>query len=321
MLHLKILSAFLLILALSIPTSAAVVERIIAIVNSDIITQTDLTDYKKKLVSNSGLMDPTLLRFADVTQLKKSRKALLNHLINEKLVDSRVKKAGIAVTIEMVEGEIRRISDQRSITRGQLKQALKAQGVDFADYQDFVKKGLERHTLISKEVSSKIKISNDEIASFYIQKTKNADSLVFEYKLAHILFRPANGGNKEALERANSVLKKLKEKNDFGALASQHSEDPNFSTGGLLGDFKKGEMLPQMENAVKNLKVGQHSTVIKTRAGYHILRVLKKTLVEDPRLQAQKPEIQQMLFAKAFDRGIRSWLKQLRQNAYVHINK
>ncbi|MCB0419873.1 MAG: peptidylprolyl isomerase [Bdellovibrionales bacterium] len=317
--HIFILSIALSFITLN--THARIVERIVAIVNSEIITQTDMSSYLEKLKNSNSLLDRTLIQISDLEQIKKNKEALLNHLINEKLVESKVKKSGISVTIEMIESEIRRITNEKGITRAQLKQALKAQGVDFAEYQDFVKQGLERHTLISKEVASKIKISGDEIASFYIQKTKNPNSLVFEYQLAHILFLPKNGGESEAKQRAELVLKKLNDGGDFSGLASQHSEDPNFSNGGLLGSFKKGEMLPEMEAAVKDLKIGSYSKIVKTRAGYHILRVMKKTLVEDPNLLAQKNEIQQLLFAKAFDRGIRSWLKQLRQEAYVHINR
>ena len=89
----------------------------------------------------------------------------------------------------MVEKEIRRITRERGISRGQLKQALKKQRVSFSEYQEFVRQGLERKSMISREVSSKIKISDDDIASYYIQNSKDASSLIFEYKLAHILMR------------------------------------------------------------------------------------------------------------------------------------
>ena len=116
--------------------------------------------------------------------------------------------------------------------------------------------------------------------------------------------------------------KKVAEGNQsFSDLASQLSEDPNFSQGGLLGSFKAGEMLPSLEAGVKNLQVGQVSEPVTTPAGMHIIKLLKKTLVEDPNLISQKAQIQNILYAKAFKDQFRKWLDQKREGSFIRINE
>ena len=107
----------------------------------------------------------------------------------------------------------------------------------------------------------------------------------------------------------------------FSELASQFSEDPNFSQGGILGSFKAGEMLPALENGIRSLNVGDISQPVKTPAGLHIIKVINKTLVEDPNLKAQKVQIQNILYARAFKDQFRKWLDQKRENSFIRINE
>ena len=132
---------FLFLILLTLATSlsqAVVVERIVAIVNSEIVTLSELKEFRKKL-KEGGLVDDTLLKAVDKSKLQKSDKAVLDFLIKEKIIDSEITKQNLQVTIERVEQEIRTIAKKNGIDRSKLKQALKAQGVDFSEYQDFIK--------------------------------------------------------------------------------------------------------------------------------------------------------------------------------------
>lgn len=300
--------------------SAKVVEKIIAIVGSEIVTKTDLDQYRKKLKSG-GLVDDALLKLADKDKLLNDRQALIDHLINERVIDSEVDRRGLSVTIERVEQEIRNIVGRNGITRDQLKQALAEKGVSFSEYQDFIKTSLEREALIGQEVSSKIKISDEDISSYYLAKQGNADAKIFEYKLAHILFRPKGGDVEAAEQRAKDLLVKLKNGASFDAMASQYSEDPNFTQGGLLGSFKAGEMIKEMETAVSGLDEGAISDIVRTRAGFHIIKVLDKTLVPDPAFEHEKAKIHNTLYAQAFHKQLKSWLQDKREEIFVRINE
>ena len=306
--------------ALLSTASAKVVDRIVAIVNDQIVTQSDINSFRKKL-KTKGLVDEALLVFYDQNKIKKNRKNTLNYLIDERLIDSEVVRNNIVAPIEKVEGEIRNIIRRTGTSRAGLKASLKKRGLRFSDYQDFIKRSIQRQTLLQREVSSKIKISDDDIASFYIQKSKNSKALVFEYELAHILFLTKNGGPEEAMKKAQEVRKSLNSGGNFERLASQHSEDPRFTQGGVFGEVKVGEIVPALENALKGKKPGDITKIVKMGDGLHIFKILKRKLSPSPEFIKAKPRIAEALFSQAFKRQYDLWIEGQRQTAYIKINK
>lgn len=308
-------------LVFSTVAQAELVERVVAIVNNSIVTKTDLDDFKQKL-KTGGLVDDSLLKMQDPKMLLSSEEALVNHMIDERVIDSEIARLGMAVTIEKVEQEIRSVTARNGITRAQLKSELAKRGVKFSDYQDFIRTTLERQALIDREVASRIKISDEDIANFYLSQNEKSDSQVYEYRLAHILIKNKSRGGQSVKQRIELVQRKLQEgSKSFTELASQFSEDPNFSQGGLLGAFKAGEMIPAMEKGIRGLDVGGVSPPVQTPMGFHLLKVLKKTLVADPKMMAQKGKIQNILYAKAFKDQFRKWLDEKREDAFIRINR
>lgn len=307
-------------LTISVAVQAKVVDKIVAIVNEQPVTLSDVEKFKKRL-NSGGLVDDALLRLTDAASLQKDKQLLLNHLIDERIIDSEVKRKGMEITIERVEQEIRSIAKNNGISRDQLKSALLAKGVTMSQYQDFIKTSLERQGLIEREVTSKIRISDEDISSYYLSKKGASGAQIFEFTLAHILFVTKNGGDEAALKRARAVEEKIKAGNQsFEKLAEQFSEDSNFSKGGQLGTFRAGEMLREIDDAVKKVGQGETTNIVKTAQGYHIIKVNKRTLVSDPRLDEQRENIRGTLYAEAFKRQFRLWLNQRREESFIRIN-
>ncbi|MCB0351066.1 MAG: peptidylprolyl isomerase [Bdellovibrionales bacterium] len=311
-------------LVLSLCTTISVVfaepvDKIVAVVNDDIITQSDIINFKSKLKKN-GLVDEALLNMYDKKKLLTDEKMLIDYLIDEKTIDSEIRRLGLASPIEQVEAEIRNIAQSRGFDRNQLKMALKNQGVAYSDYQDFVRSSLQRQTLLQKEVTSKIKISDDEVNAYYIANFSTAKALIFEYTLAHILFLNSNGGASEAYNRAKLVSDKLAQGIPFETLAAQYSEDPQFTQGGLFGTFRVSDFNKDVESVISKLNVAEISPVVKMPDGSHIFKVLKKTLVPSPDLEAKREDIRRKLLSENFKRQFRNWLTQKRRDSYIRIN-
>ncbi len=309
----------LAVLAASVVTHARTVERVLAIVNDQVLLLSDVEAFKKRL-QNDGLIDDALVQMAGKDKLIKDRQVLTSFLIDEKVLDSEVKKRGQEVTFERVEQEVRNILKARRINRNQLKDVLAEKGATFADYQAFIKSSIERQGLIEREVSSRIKISDEDIAAHYMRTSGPRKNQAYEYSLAHILFLPSNGGEKAARERAMNTLGKIRKGQPFEKLAEQASEDPNFSKDGFLGDFRSGEMLKEIEEGVRNLNVGDISEPVKTRLGIHVVKVLKKNVTGDPGLEEKKEQLRAVLYQDVFKRQFRSWLDQRREEAFIRIN-
>ncbi len=304
---------------LSAVSSARVVDKIVAIVNEQLITLSDVEKFQKRLTT-AGLVDDALLRLTDPQVLIKDRNALLQHMIDEKIIDSEVKRKNMEVTIERVEQEIRTIAQGNNISRNQLKDALSAKGVTMSQYQDFIKTSLERQSLIEREVTSKIRISDDDISSYYLSKKGPSGAQIFEYTLAHILFNPKTGGDESALARARAVEEKLKSGQSFEKLAEQFSEDPNFSKGGEMGTFRAGEMVKEIENAVRKAGPNETTGIVKTAQGYQIIKIMKRTLISDPRLEEERENLRRELYSDAFKRQFRLWLNQRKDEAFIRVN-
>lgn len=300
--------------------SKELLERIIAVVNGEMISYLEFEEYRKKL-KNRGLVDESLLQFVNRAELIEKDQALTDHLIDIKLIDAEVRKQNLQVTIERVEAEIRSITDRNSISREQLKSALADQGVRFSDYQNFLKSSLERQSLIEKEITSKIKVSDDDVSAYFFNTKGKEKNQIFEFELAHVLFVPHLGGVESALKRAEDALRRLKSNAlSFEKLASQFSEDPNFNQDGYLGAFRSGEMMKEFEEGIRNTRVGEHSEIVKSRVGFHIIKVLKRTLIDDPALEPEKAKIRSQLMAESFERQFKLWLNRKREEAFIRIN-
>lgn len=299
---------------------AKLVDRVVAVVNDDAITQSDVNSFKKELKTN-GLLDEGLLSLYDKAKLEKSEKADINFLIDKSIIDDDVKTQGIVTPIEQVDSEIQNIAQSRGIDLAQLRKALKAQGISYAQYQDFVRTSMQRQTLLQKEISSKIKISNDEIDAFYASQKHGKNPLVYEYSLSHIFFADSNGGPDAAKTRAEDVKKRLDAGVPFNTLLSQYSEDKQYSkTDGNFGTFRLSDLNPKMRAIISKLSTGELSPVVHLPDGYHIFKVVNKKLVPSPDLLAKRDAIRRYLMGVQFKHQFHAWLSQKRAEAFIHIN-
>jgi peptidyl-prolyl cis-trans isomerase SurA len=140
----KLSVVFVLAILLGISARAELIERIVAIVNNEIITLTDINSYAERL-RGGGLTDDLLIPDEATKQaILADKEKLLQTMISERLIDSEVKRQNLQVPVEKVEQEVRSIARRNNITRDQLKDAITQRGVSFSQYQDFIKTGLER---------------------------------------------------------------------------------------------------------------------------------------------------------------------------------
>lgn len=329
--NLKCLSFFLMIFSSTAgfaapsasPTSPAekgqLVDGILASVNNEIVTRSDLVRAKAKFEKNV-VVDDLLLFGRTPADIAKDQKLLLEYLIDETLVDSEIKRLNLAVTIERVEQELRDIARRNNMTRADLSQAIKTQGSSISEYQDYLKMRLERQNLIVQEVTSKIRVTEDDILAAYTRKYPKQDTGSFEYTLAHIQFNHKKGGPEGAKARAQKALDRMKAGESFEALAEQITEDASYSPGGVLGSFKVGEMTKDFEKAVASLSPGETSGLVNGKASFHILKVLTKKLISDPFFEKQKETLKNQLFDETFQKHFKSWIEQKKEEAFIRIN-
>lgn len=315
----KLIFIVISILGIYLTSSAEVVDRIIAVVNNEIVLKSDLETFTKK-INKKDMIDDLLLFGEPIDLLKKDQNKRLDYLINEKILESEIKKLNLSVTMDRVDQEIRDIAKRNGATKNELINAIKSQGMSLSEYQSFIKNRIERQSLIEQEVSSKIRISEEDVMAEFIRNNPTSDAGSYEYTLAHILFNPKKGGAEAALARAQNVLNKLKSGESFETLAEQNSEDTNFNNGGLLGTFKTGDLNETMEQAVRDLDPNQISKVVQTKAGFHIIKVIQKKMGTNPAFERQKERLRSTIFDRVFQKQFKNWLEQKKEDAFVRIN-
>ncbi|UOF00384.1 peptidylprolyl isomerase [Bdellovibrio reynosensis] len=311
---------FIFALLAATPVHAELVEKTVAIVGSEVVLESDFKDLEKKL-GKQGLVDESLLFGKPIESLKGNRKAQLDYLINESLLQSEIKRLNLSVTADRVDSEIKDMAKRNNVNESELFNIIKGQGISATEYKNFLKQSIEKRSLMDAEIISKLRISDEDALNEYLKKNPNAGPSIDEFSVAHIFFSPKKGGGEAALKRAETVLIKLRNGDNFDTLAQQHSEDPNFSAGGSLGTFKSGEFLPEIEQAISTLKVNETSGIVKSRMGFHIVKLTGKKLTTDPKFEAAKERIKAFLLEESFKRQLKTWLANKREESFVRINE
>ena len=301
---------------------AVVVDRIVAIVNDDLITLFDLNQNFKPYEANIKALGYSPEKERET--LYKLRSDLLNKLIEEKLADQAIKKNNIEVSEQEIDSALERLKDSRSLTDDELRAGLAQQGLTLEEYRINLKKQLLRNKLVNLEIKSKIVITQDEIKVYYdTHREKFAGEV--KYHLWNIFIRPpefADEATKRlALKKMEAVLTQLKQGRSFESLAVDDPDSPMDPKGADLGLYKLDELSPELQQAVKGMKAGDFSPILKTDLGYQIIFVQKVVGTEPKSLEAVKSEIQEILYNEALDNSFQAWLKNLRERSHIKIIK
>lgn len=294
------------------------VDKIIATVGSEAVLQSDLNEMPVRL-KKDGSVDETLLLDDKIEELKSSRSVQLQYLIREKLVESEIKRQNLAFTDERVNEEMSDLAKKNGMNKAELEAYIKRQGFSVADYKKTLKARMERKSFFESEIVSKLRITDDDAYNEYKARNPNYKPNVNEFKVAMIFFNPRKGTPEEAFKRAEAVYKKLQAGESFESLADKYNEDSGANPGGYLGQFKTGELNPDMEKAVANLDAGETSSLVRTSRGYQILKVLDKKVTQDPNFLRYKEQIKAGLVEKNFKRQLKNWFESKKQDAYIKI--
>lgn len=307
-------------LLVATPSHAEIVEKTVAIVNSELVLESDFKDLEKR-IPKQGMVDESLLNDKSASSLKGNRKAQLNYLIDEKILQSEIKRLNLTVTSDRVENELKEMARKNQVSESELAKVIQQQGVTMADYRRFLKDSIEKRSLMDAEIISKLRISDEDALNEYLKTNPNNRPSIDEFSVSHIFFNPKKGGAEASIKRAETVLGKLRSGENFETLAQQSSEDPNFSAGGSLGTFKSGEFLPEIEEAISSLKVNETTPIVKSRMGFHIVKLTGKKLTVDPKFERAKDKIKAQLLEQSFKRQLKNWLQTKRDESFIRINE
>ena len=247
-------------------------DRIIAVVNSEVITLNELRQRLDSVVSQLRRQG-TPLPPADVLE-----KQMLERMVVDKVQDQFAKENGIRIEDAQLDMALNRIAANNKMTLAQFRQALEKDGIAFAKFREEIRQEITVSRLREREVDAKLLVSEGEIDNYLAGAS--AGGSAEEYQVAHILVRSPESASPEQLQKlkakAEQILDRLKRGEDFAQVAAAYSDAPDALQGGNLG-FRPLDRMPNIfAETVQKMQPSQLSPVIRSPNGFHIVKLVAK---------------------------------------------
>ncbi|WP_114649985.1 peptidylprolyl isomerase [Pseudothauera hydrothermalis] len=257
--------------ALDAVPRAVEVDRIVAVVNNEPITATQLRASLERAIRRLAQQG------TELPPREALERQMLERLILERAQLQRARELGLQVDEGMLERAIGRVADNNRMTLEALRNALDKDGIPWRRFRDEIRTELLLQRLREREVDSRIVVTEAEVDNFI---ATNPDAFSGrEYRLAHILLRAPEGASPAQLDallaRARQIQRRLEEGEDFAAVAASVSDAPDAMNGGELG-WRSRDRLPAIfAEALETLRPGEVSPILRSAAGVHLVKLLE----------------------------------------------
>lgn len=280
-----------------------VVDRVVAVVNDDIITLSDLQ--REESVKKSGI--------------GQNEHLLLEDMIDRKLQMAAAKRSGMDVTDKELADSIADIMKRNGFDRTQFEAALSREGLSFEQYREELREQMTISRVFNKYVRSGLAVDEREIRAYYDRNT-GAYALPEEIRVRHIFLKlpekatPAQDAAIKA--QALAALERARKGENFISLVRELSESESASADGDLGFMQRQHALPEIEQATQSLKPGEIAGPLQCAGGYHIIR-LEEVRTQIKPFEKVRDEISNSLFQQKMENTYRSWLQTLRSDSHI----
>lgn len=288
---------------------------VIATVNGEVINKAEFEGALQALEGRAGGPMPS-------DQRDRILRGMLDDMIAFKLLVQEVAARKIVVPDADIDAQIAKVRSQFP-SDAQFQQALAAQKVTLEKLRDNARTQLGVEKLLESEVAGKIAVTPAAIEDFY---KKNLDKFqqTARVRASHVLItipQNADAATKEkAKAKAEAVLAEIKGGKDFAAVAKENSQDPgSAASGGDLGFFQQGQMVPAFDEVAFKLNPGEMSGVVESPFGFHIIKVAEKQAARVVPLEEAKPQIEQFLTGQNRQTQAQSFVSTLKAKAKIDI--
>src|SRR5256714_1292524 len=302
--------------------NAKTVEEIIARVNNEIITRSDLEKARVSAEEDARQECQTKCTPEQLkTDIEGRQKNTLRDLIDQSLLVQRGKDMGVNVEPEVIK-RLDQIRIQNKMdSMEDLEKAVTGQGQNWEDFKNNIRNSILTQRVISNEVGSHITIGKEEIAKYY---NDHKAEFVRPEQVALREMEVSTQGKPEAelpelKKKAETALKRVKDGEDFGEIAKRFSDGSTAKQGGFLGVYKRGELSKELEGIGFKMKKKDVTGGLDTKQGYLGLEVLERYEQGQQPLEKVENEIMDHLYSERMEPAMRQYLKTLREQSYVVI--
>jgi parvulin-like peptidyl-prolyl isomerase len=296
------------------PARAEVIEMIVATVNDDIITKSELLEAEQQTVS-----DLYSKRTGDdlAKELARAKTELLKDMITRKLLVQQAER--LYDIAKMQDSFLRQFKESQKISSTtELERLLRQEGMTLDEFKKKLVEVNSPNSVIQYEVRDKVSVSDAEIEAYY--KANSARLASPELLSAREIVVKAEGRSKaEALDRAKALVVRARAGEDFEALAKSSSDVEERLRGIPIGPFKRGELAPDLEKAAFALKAGEVTDPIDVGGVIHIMKVEKHDEAAMPPYESVKEKISEAIEHQKFDTRLDEYLVELWQRSEVRV--
>ncbi len=276
-------------------------DRIVAIVNNDVITQKDMNDFANfmRMEFQNEYKGDELEK-----KIQEMRQDLLNKLIEDRLILQEAKKAHMSVDPAKVKARIDEVRSHYP-TDAEFQKALMQQGLVQADLEFKIRDQVMMYDVIEQEVKAKLSIKPSEVTDFYNKNTSEFKSLEL---------RKVQAVKIQDEAKAKALRQELNSGKPPDTLAEQYT----FEVDNIEISQNK-EFMPEIENAVFKLGPGELSEPIKVDQVFYIFKLEKAVPPRQLKLSEVQENIHGYLFNMKMKEALANWLDSLHKHSYIKI--
>ena len=293
-------------------------DEVVARVNEDIITLTDLKQELRRL--RSGLRQenesPELLEQA----FQREKRPLLKSMIQNKMLVQRADEFGIPDSVEPDVGKIlEEMREESGIPSMEvLDQYLRQQGSSLEEYRASLKQRLVIDAFLQQNVYSKLALLTPEIEAYYQENIERYTETA-EVELQEILFLREGAEEAQLQKKAQEVLSQLQTGASFEDLAKRFSDGPTAAQGGGIGSFKQGSMAAPIEEVAFQLEEGAVSGIINTEYGLQIIKVVTQIPARERPFEEVRAEISDQLYRRKAQPELKKFIDEMIESTYIYV--
>ncbi len=312
----------LAILLMNGMVTAEVTDRIVAVVNDDIITLSELNrafePYAKRIEATYHGNDKEAV-------LKQNKAAFLQRLIDQILIEHEAKKAGLGVASikdEEVMDVLRNMLAKNNVSMENYLKKLVEEGSSLDNVKKEITAQMLRMRLLRREVQSKILVTDEEIGEYYNKHRQDYEGKEAVHIRQILLPASKEAGTmmrESVRQQARQLRERILQGEPFEMLAAQYSKEPAAAQGGDIGFVERGVILPQVEQAAFALSPGQLSEVIESDMGFHIIAVVDKRGEGFKPLPMVRNEIKAKIEDEKVSKKYDEWIEGLRKKSFIDI--
>ena len=304
---------------LCVSARAEVANRIVAVVNDEVITLSELNSafepYRASMVaSHMGAEREKVLA--------ENRMILLNRMVDNLLIDQQSRKAGIVLTDDEVTNAIKDLLKRRNISQDDLQKALDREGTTMEMYKKGLWDQLVRIKLVQREIKSRVTVSDEEIGAYYLKHREDYEGKE-TVRIRQILLplpKQADRAEKEKIRAdAEAIHKLLLKGESFESLSAKYSQGAAAAGGGDIGYIEKGMILHEVEEVAFSLSLDQISGVIESPVGFHIIKVIDRRGAGFKNIESVREEIREKIDQEKIEKKFDEWLDALRMSSHIEI--